>query len=96
MNFPETIGHVKRLPATDYPTYHQVLISFLPRSRRILSTLELAMNARVERVFYVPKSDDPPSRISAMIISLSEEEPEPFTAFTYFSKLEDVEKVCNC
>ena len=43
--------------------------------------------------FYIPKSDQPPSFLSGMVLTLSMEFDDPTTALTYFSKKEDVDKV---
>ena len=43
--------------------------------------------------FYIPKSDQPPSFLSGMVLTLSMEFVDPTAALTYFSKKEDVDKV---
>ena len=45
--------------------------------------------------FYIPESDDPPRLLSGMVIALFGEFPDPTTALSYFSKIEDIDKVNN-
>lgn len=86
-------GKFKQVSPEHYDVLHDMLVDFLPRTRRLLS--DLVLNMRQERgFFYVPVFDEPENkRLSGMVISLFAEYPEPTAAFSYFSKEEDVSLV---
>lgn len=90
---PKKFGKFRQLESDVLLVLLKVLEPFLPRSRRFVETLRLTINGfDSSAFFYVPEDEDNES-FSGIALVLFGEYHEPTTAFSYFSKKEDVQKV---
>ena len=90
---PPIFGEFKQLSEKYYENLKSILEPELPRSRRTIETLKLTIKGHdTSAFFYIPKHENP-IELSGMVIVLFGEYPDPTTAFSYFSKEQDVETV---
>ena len=92
---PKYWGQLKQVERKHYHSLREVLIPLLPRSRRILETLNACLNNcfKIVDYFYVPK-DEEFTNLSGIVVVLSGEYFDPCTEdISFISKKEDVDKV---
>ena len=93
---PKSWGQLKQVERKHYDNLREVLIPLLPRSRRILETLNACLNNcfNIVDYFYVPKYEEF-TNLSGMVVVLSGEYFDPcIEDISFISKKEDVYKVC--
>ena len=88
---PQIFGEFQQLPTKHFEHLKCILERELPQSRRTLETLKLTMGGHdTSAFFYIPKLEEP-SKPSGMVLVLPEH--YQLTAFSHFSKKQDVDKI---
>ena len=93
---PKSWGQLKQVEKQHYHKLRDVLVPLLPRSRRILESLNASLNNCYEiwDCFYVPEYEEF-TNLSGMVVVLSGECFDPcIEDISFISKKEDVYKVC--
>ena len=87
---PKSWGQLKQVDRQHYHYLREVLIPMLPRSRRILETINAYLNNCFDiwDHFYVPKGEEF-TNLSGIVVALMNE----YSVITFLSKEKDVDKV---
>ena len=89
---PKSRGQLKQVDKQHYHYLKEVLIPLLPRSRRILETLNACLNNCFDiwDQFYVPKDEEFTSLSGIVVVLMNQD-----SMISFISKEKDVDKVLN-
>lgn len=89
---PDKFGLFRRVEDSELPEISRVLKEQLPRSRRILDSINITLKGfQSSSPIYVPETET--GSYSGIVVSLFAEYDDPTTAISFTSSEEDAEKV---